>query len=218
MSQEQSSGIVNRMINISEYLPHPSNYNIHPPDQVARLAKSLQTFGQVRSVVVWDHPMAEGIKGWFVGGHGIRQAADFLGWEQLRADICPADWSSEQVDAYLVADNELGKFADADEAQMATILERVRNADPALADAAGFDDVRFAELMAKVSAHEASSVDLGMNGNEGEGFADDAQFEEGSWMIKIKLPSQSLVGDEMMKSDLASFCLKYEMVYKIGKG
>ena len=216
-TREPSSEVVNRMIRIADYLPHPSNYNIHPQDQIERLARSLRTFGQARSVVVWDHPMAEGIKGWMVAGHGIRQAAEFIGMNELRADILPASWSDAKVDAYLVADNELSKFADPDDAQLAFVLERVRDADPSLADAAGFDDVRFGELMAKVAEQSESSVDLGIEQGHGDEFADDKQFEEGAWLIKVRIP-EHLVSDEDMKADLAFFCTKHDLAYKIGRG
>ena len=43
---------------------HSQNYNRHSAQQVKRLAKSLEKFGQVRSVVVWRSTILAG-HGWW---------------------------------------------------------------------------------------------------------------------------------------------------------
>lgn len=109
--------IGNQTIRLDDYRSHPSNYNRHSDDQIRRLAKSLAEFGQVRSIVVWRDTI--------LAGHGVVAAAYSLGWSELRADLLPDDWQEEKALAYLVADNELARRSDPDQAQLAAILEEL---------------------------------------------------------------------------------------------
>lgn len=103
--------IQNRIILVVACRPHPRNYNRHDPAQIADLRASLRIFGQVRSIVVQD----DGLGGFLlVAGHGVHVAARLEEFTELRADVIPADWDDEKVLAYLAADNELAKAANAD--------------------------------------------------------------------------------------------------------
>jgi len=126
-------------IRLDAYQPHPRNYNRHPAAQVKRIAASLQSFGQVRAVVVW--------RGYFLAGHGVAEAARSLGWQTLEADALPDDYPEEKALAYLAADNELSRQADPDLAQLAAIIEESRQHDPALLAAIGYDEGEFAKLL-----------------------------------------------------------------------
>lgn len=108
---------------LSALAPHPRNYRKHPQAQIARLAASLVRFGQVRSIVV-----QEGAPGRYliVAGHGIAEAAKTAGITELHADVIPADWTPEQCEGYLLADNMAG--ADDDLVALAELLEAQQNA------------------------------------------------------------------------------------------
>ena len=112
--------------------PHPQNYNRHPVQQVTRLAKSLEKFGQVRSVVVWRSTI--------LAGHGVVEAARVLKWTEIRADVLPDDYPEHLALAYVAADNELARQGDPDMAQLAAILEQSRAADAELLEAIGYSD------------------------------------------------------------------------------
>ena len=137
-----------RTIHLSAYQPHPRNYNRHPADQVKRIAHSLRTFGQVRSIVVW--------RGYFLAGHGVAEAAQSLGWTTLQADALPDDYPEAKALAYVAADNELSRLSDPDAAQLAAILQESRDTDPELMAAIGYSDQELRELLAKIGAIDAS--------------------------------------------------------------
>lgn len=105
---------------------HPRNYRRHPDAQLGRLAASLARFGQVRSIVV-----QEGAPGRYliVAGHGLAEAAKRQGYTELRADVIPASWSVEQVEGYLIADNQHANGADDDLVALAAMLEAQYAAD-----------------------------------------------------------------------------------------
>ena len=114
----------NKIVSINDLNPHPRNYRSHPEAQINKLVASLTRFGQGRSIVIQDGP--EGYL--IVAGHGIVEAATRLHYKELRADILPANWTSEQVDGYLVADNLHSQDAEDDERMLAILLEEQRDA------------------------------------------------------------------------------------------
>ena len=138
--------VVNQIVNIADCEPHPRNYNRHPDSQIKRIAKSLQKFGQVRSVVMWN--------GYMLAGHGVREAALSLGWDSLRADVLPDDYPEHLALAYVAADNELGRLADPDEEQLAAILTEARNMDDELLEAMGYDESELTALLETVTPIE----------------------------------------------------------------
>lgn len=118
------SEIKNIVIPITALKPHPRNYKIHPEKQIGRLRASVARFGQVRSIVA-----QEGANGSYllVAGHGLTKAAKEEGLKELRVDVIPADWTPEQVEGYLVADNLLGATAEDDSTALAQILQEQAN-------------------------------------------------------------------------------------------
>jgi DNA modification methylase len=80
----------------------------------------------------------------------VREAALFLGWTELRADVLPDDWSEKKALAYLVADNELARQADPDQAQLAAILQELERTQPQLREAAGFTNQELEQLLRQV--------------------------------------------------------------------
>jgi hypothetical protein len=123
--------------------PHPRNYRRHPESQVARLEASLARFGQVRSIVV-----QQGADGRYliVAGHGLVTAAQAQGLRALRADVIPASWTPQQVEGYLIADNESSRTADDDLVALAALLEEQQHAGFAL-ETLGYSDEELAALL-----------------------------------------------------------------------
>ncbi|HET7639984.1 MAG TPA: ParB N-terminal domain-containing protein, partial [Ktedonobacteraceae bacterium] len=109
----------NRVVQIANLAPHPRNYRVHPQHQIDKLVLSLQRFGQGRSIVVQDSPEHMII----VAGHGIVEAAQALKWQELRADILPADWTDQQIEGYLIADNLHSQEASDNEELLAMLLQ-----------------------------------------------------------------------------------------------
>jgi DNA modification methylase len=161
--------IQNQTIRIEDYSPHPANYNRHSDDQIRRIAKSLSEFGQVRSVVIWCN--------YFLAGHGVREAALSLGWTELRADVLPDDWSEKKALAYLVADNELARRSDPDQAQLAAILQELERTQPQLREAAGFAQQELEQLLRQVG-QMAEVVDV-------EPQMDRAEELRQKWQVRV---------------------------------
>lgn len=133
----------NRMVPLIMLYPHARNYRQHPPTQISRIKSSLERFGQVRSIVVQSH---EDGSYTIVAGHGVTEAAQQLKWHELRADILPHWWSAEQVNGYLVADNNLSQDAADDEALLAELLQEQKNAGFDLASL-GTDDEALRQML-----------------------------------------------------------------------
>jgi len=149
-------GVENMIIPLALIDPHPRNYNKHSDAQLADLEKSLDRFGQVRSIVV----QRNGKRFTGVAGHGITEAAKRKGYTELRADVIPAAWSPSRVLAYLAADNELARQGDPDQAQLAAIVQGLKaEGEDALAElAAGGQAALDALLAANNKVEETADV------------------------------------------------------------
>lgn len=114
---------------------------------MARLSASLARFGQVRSIVVQSG--ADG-RYLLVAGHGLAQAARERGLTELRADVIPATWTPQQVEGYLITDNETTRGADDDLVALAAMLEEQRAAGENL-EALGYSDDELAGLLEELA-------------------------------------------------------------------
>lgn len=88
-----------------ELKPHPKNPNIHPPEQIERLAKLLKYQGFRTPIVV-----SKG-SGFVISGHGRLAAAKLLGLQSVPVSIQEFE-SYEQEYAHLVGDNAIAEWAD----------------------------------------------------------------------------------------------------------
>jgi ParB-like chromosome segregation protein Spo0J len=114
------------------------NARAHSDRNVSAIARSLQTFGQRKPIIVH--------KGTVIAGNGTVMAAVSLGWDSIAVTRTPAKWTMQQARAYAVADNRTGELAEWDSAELLATLQEL---DPELLDAAGFttDDL---DALAKV--------------------------------------------------------------------
>jgi ParB-like chromosome segregation protein Spo0J len=133
-------------IPLADLKGHERNYNAHSDAQIARIARSLSTFGQVRSIVTRQNTI--------LAGHGVVLAARSLGWETIRADV-QDQLSEAQALAYVVADNELARQSDPDQAQLAAILEELQAKEPLLVEAAGYTSMELEQLLRLVNPKPA---------------------------------------------------------------
>lgn len=163
--------------------PHPRNYRRHPDMQLDRLAASLARFGQVRSIVV-----QAGAPGRYlvVAGHGVVEAARRLGSvRELRADVIPADWTPEQVEGYLVADNQHAAGADDDLARLAELLQAQADAGYDL-DALGSSD----EELAALANGLANGMIGGAENDSAEDEGEPPVFKEFDETVEDDLPTE----------------------------
>src|SRR5215469_15052547 len=125
-------------------MPHPRNYRSHPDTQLSYLQSSHQRFGQYRSVVLWSRPGGKYVT---VAGHGIIEAMKQRGVTQIRADVLPQHTPQTEIDAILVADNNIAQHASDDEEMLASLLQEQQNAGFDLA-ALGSDEETLRQMLA----------------------------------------------------------------------
>lgn len=158
MAKKKPSEVVNRSdIPVDACVPHPQNYQGHPPDQIGRLRRSLRIFGQVASLVVQDRGDGTFL---LVAGEGIHIAMLLEKFETLRADVIPPDWDDAKVTAYLAADNELARGSDPDQLQLAALVQSVHDElDEQVAALAAGSEERMLELLSKTQVAKPPTPD-----------------------------------------------------------
>jgi len=87
--------------NIDELIPYELNAKIHTPEQVARIAKSINDFG-------WNQPIVVDKSGVIIAGHGRRLAAIKLGMAKVPVWVRD-DLDDDQARALRLADNRVAE-------------------------------------------------------------------------------------------------------------
>jgi len=137
------SKITNALIPIDAITPHPRNYRSHPDTQLTYLQASHERFGQYRSVVLWSRPRGKYVT---VAGHGIIEAMRQRGVTEIRADVLPQNMPQTEIDAILMADNNIAQHASDDNTLLAQLLQEQQNAGFDLA-ALGSDDETLRQML-----------------------------------------------------------------------
>jgi hypothetical protein len=107
------------LVDVSHLVENPKNANKHTKEQIERLAKIMSFQG-------WRHPIVVSKRSGFIcAGHGRLLAAKLLGLDKVPVDY--QEFISEAMEfAFLVADNEIARWAEFDEAKF---LEDVKTID-----------------------------------------------------------------------------------------
>lgn len=140
-------------VDVEALIPHPKNYNEHPEEQIEGLEESLEQFTQYKSITVQERP--EG-GFWIVTGHGVTQAARRRHEKRLRADIIPASWPPELVEAILIADNEHPKGSVPNSSRLATLLQSLQQKGLSL-KSMGSSEVSLNKLLAEMRSKQSTS-------------------------------------------------------------
>lgn len=170
----------NKIVPIEKLTAHPRNFRKHPEGQVGRLVSSLTRFGQGRSIVVQDGPQGYLI----VAGHGIVEAAKKLKYKELRADILPVDWTSEQVEGYLVADNIHSQDATDDQEALAELLQEQQDAGFDLASL-GTDDEYVRQLLESLDGGNAGEDEDLMDIGSGSDIEEVSKLKFGKYAVPL---------------------------------
>lgn len=97
--------LYDRLVKISDLKTHPKNRNVHPRDQIERLAKILKYQG-------WRYPIkVSNRSGLITSGHGRLEAAKVNGWDEVPVNFQDYE-SDEQEYADLQADNAIASWAE----------------------------------------------------------------------------------------------------------
>ncbi len=105
-----------QQVAINKLSHDPANARVHKKRSLEALKASLLTFGQRKPVVATSEYVV-------IAGNGTLAAAKDLGWENLSVAFLPADWSSEQIRAYALADNSVATLSSWDEDLLKGSLE-----------------------------------------------------------------------------------------------
>lgn len=119
------SEIINAIVPIDKIKAHPQNYNQHPEEQLQQLAKSLESLGQFRSVVIWQQPDGTYVQ---LAGHGVVEAMKREGATEVRADILPPSLDAMTAKQVMLADNLHAQNSLPDDTALARLLEEQQNA------------------------------------------------------------------------------------------
>ncbi len=111
------------VVPLTALYPHPKNYQIHPESQLEELRQSLEDLTQFRSIVIQDR--GDGTY-WIVAGEGTVEGARRANYRDMRAEIIPASWPPDLVEAILAADNEHHRNALPNASRLATLLQSLK--------------------------------------------------------------------------------------------
>ncbi|MBP9948339.1 MAG: site-specific DNA-methyltransferase [Vicinamibacteria bacterium] len=99
---------------VEDLVPYARNARQHSAEQVAQLARSIETFG-------WTIPVLVAEDGTLIAGHGRLLAAAQLGIAEVPTMVARG-WTDEMRRAYTLADNRLAENATWDDALLAEEL------------------------------------------------------------------------------------------------
>ena len=138
------------LVDWSTLKPHPKNYNRHPSEQVALLAKNIRALG-------WRHPViVSKLSGYIVAGHARVEAAKLLNINAVPVDYQAFDSEAEEC-AYLLADNRIAELAERDNALLKDLLQELDTGGINM-DLTGYTEQALEELMTQT--HQGEEVDL----------------------------------------------------------
>jgi hypothetical protein len=107
-----------QVVPIGTLVPHPKNPNMHPPDQIERLADIIQVQGWRRPITVSKQT------GLVIVGHGRLEAARLRGWTEV--PVTYQDYENEDLEyADMVADNAIDDWASLDLSAINANLENL---------------------------------------------------------------------------------------------
>ena len=170
------SKVYNATLPIAALKPHERNYKRHPDEQLSDLEASLARWSQVQSVVV--HDQGDGSYT-IIAGHGLIEAAQREGFQEIDARVMGTDWPAEEASGYLVADNKLGEKAEDDLEQLVSLLQEQLDAGYPLESLGSSVDDLEALLQELEAQTVGSATTRDANDPTGGGDDFDAEPEEG---------------------------------------
>jgi len=139
------------LVPLESLQPDPENARRHPRQNIEAIGLSLETFGQRKPIVA-----AMAAQGTVIAGNGTLEAAREKGWTHL-AVVDSSDLSSEQAEAYALADNQT---TDLSEWEAMKLKEALKRLPDRLKAATGFST----EAIASLSALGPVSAPRGQDG------------------------------------------------------
>jgi hypothetical protein len=143
------------LVAVDQLQPHPRNPRRR--EQVQDLRDSLRRFGQQRSIVALPD-------GTIVAGNHTYRAAVEEGWTHIA--VTRSDLTEDEVDAYLVADNQLARVGGYDDTVLGPLLAAVAERQQGLAGT-GFNADDLDAVLASVAQRQGATPETGNGGRQG---------------------------------------------------
>ena len=127
-------------VDVNDLKPHPRNYLVHPPDQLAHLVASIRENGYYRNIVIARENT-------ILAGHGIHEAVRSMGWKTvpvIRLDLDPSEPRALKV---LTGDNGTRHLAEVDDRLLSELLKEIRGVSVEGLLGTGFDAMMLANLI-----------------------------------------------------------------------
>jgi hypothetical protein len=133
-------GLILETVSLQALRPHPRNYRVHLPDQITHLMESIREHGLYRNIVVARDNV-------ILVGHGVTEALRRLGYETV--SVVRVNYAADDPRALkiLVADNEIGHFAEVDDRTLTELLRELKDTAPEGLLGTGYDEQMLANLV-----------------------------------------------------------------------
>jgi DNA modification methylase len=130
--------------------PHPDNPRAHPEQQIAQLARSIETFG-------FTHPVIVDENGGILAGHGTTLAAGRAGLKEVPVIVVSGLTETEKR-LYLIADNQLGFNSTWDEEKLQAMIADLEK-NLAELDLTGFRPQELDRILADLAPEKEGWID-----------------------------------------------------------
>jgi ParB-like chromosome segregation protein Spo0J len=121
---------------LSECTRDPRNARKHPDTNLLAIKRSLETFGQLKPIVVKG--------GRILAGNGTHEAMEQLGWNAVAVVRAPDSMSDAEAIAFALADNKTTDLSEWDFQEVAGLL---REMPETLRDATGFSEFEIEPML-----------------------------------------------------------------------
>jgi hypothetical protein len=170
-----------KVIKLSELKPNPDNPNMHPPEQIKKLATIILKQG-------WRSPITVStLSGLVVKGHGRLEAALLAGLKEAPVDLQSYPSKAAEI-ADLLADNQIAELSFLDNDLLKQNLDFVFDSEIDF-DLSGFDDDIF-ETLKKETTDEDDFLD------------DDFEFPDGDINEKVAMSKITIFVEEPIRRDV----------------
>lgn len=142
--------VVGKYVNLDMLMEHPDNPMNHDETRILVGVKSLEKYGQTRSIVVWQDPKRKDGKRYVLAGNRMFQAAKRFGMKDMLCSIKDNLTEAEAL-AYVIDDNVIGDQHVYDDGKMTSILGKIKSTGMSL----DFTELTQARITALTTSVEA---------------------------------------------------------------
>lgn len=159
-------------VKISKLVPYENNARTHSPEQVDKIARSIEEFGFINPVII------DGNFG-IIAGHGRVEGAKKLGMSEVPC-LFVEDLTETQKRAYILADNKLALDAGWDDEILKVELDALKELD--------FD--------ISLTGFDMGDIDITVGGGE------KGNEEENKYTQRVDIPQYQMTGECPALSEL----------------